>query len=71
MKLENLSKKVMKNPNPEAATAFVEMLDRDRDGIISVKELLEYIEERKHIEEENMSSGTPSSPPTKTTEAKK
>ena len=25
-------KKVMKNPNPEAATAFVELLDRDRDG---------------------------------------
>ena len=97
-------KKVMKNPNPVAAAAFVEMLDRDRDGdyfscfelllelinfvdvysmlltllyvfiqtgIISVKELLEYIEERKHVEEENISSGSTGSPAAKMTDADK
>merc|ERR1711871_491612 len=53
----------------EALGDKLEGLDKDQDGIISVKELLEYIEERKHVEGENMSSGAPSSP-TKTTEAK-
>ena len=30
--IEDFVKKVMRNPNPEAATGFVKMLDRDRDG---------------------------------------
>ena len=59
--IEEFVKKVMKNPNPEAATLFVQMLDRDRDGVISVKELLDYIEERRHAEEENLTSTSPAS----------
>ena len=59
--IEEFVKKVMKNPNPEAATLFVKMLDRDRDGVISVKELLDYIEERRHVEEENLTSTSPAS----------
>ena len=51
--IEDFVKKILKHPNPAAAVAFVDMLDRDKDGVVSVVELLKYIEDRKaSLEEE-------------------
>jgi Ca2+-binding EF-hand superfamily protein len=51
--IEEFVQKILKHPNPEAAVAFVNMLDRDKDGVVSVAELLKYIEDRKASFEEN------------------
>ena len=50
--VEKFVHKILKHPNPAAATAFVNMLDKDQDGLISIVEILEYIKERKELLEE-------------------
>jgi Ca2+-binding EF-hand superfamily protein len=50
--VEKFVHKILKHPNPAAATAFVNMLDKDKDGLISIVEILEYIKERKELLEE-------------------
>ena len=50
--VESFAQKILKHPNRKAAVEFMNMIDRDKDGVVSVVELLKYIEERKEILEE-------------------